>query len=1777
MLGWLEDRTLLASLGGGASVVDVAAAAVPLALGSALAGTIGPLGTTYYEVSSTDGGELTVTLEGAEFPARVSLVDKTGQPLVQSDGPVAGGSVYVINMHVPARDDYLEVQSLGGGGAYQITADVIATNPAFENLPISFNGNFPFAIGDLGGNGIQDLVTPDGIHLGVGDGTFESAAVSGPLGDTDWNVTAIAVGYFSGGGLPDIAFAEISPGGRTAKVCVLQNDGDDQFQPPETFDIDPDPIAIQAIDLGNGVIDLAVADQSTGHVTILAGDGKGGFSFGPVLNGGSSPVAMAAGQLDLGYSDLIVANQANPDTGLGQGLSIFQYDGAGGFELAATIPLASAPQALVAGDFGNGHLDLAIANFIDNDITVLLGNGDGTFQSIPSTYAVGSDPVAIVATSLRDDGRLDLVTANQNSDDISVLLGNGDGTFGPQVRYQAGSAPVALVAGDYSGDGRPDLAIADSATSDIAVLIGRGDGTFDDQGRNPVGNGPIGAVTADLNHDGHVDIISTNTYSNNISVLMGNGDGTFQGAESFPAGEGPTALAVGDFNGDGRLDVAVADSGNGDIAHEGVSILLGNGDGTFQAPVFRTTAGSYPASIAVGDFTGDGVLDLAVANSFSDDVSILLGDGLGGFPTELTVPLGNQASEPVSIVAGDFTGDGLLDLAVLNLRTNNVSILQGDGEGVFQSMTRPITLDVPMDTAQAMTAGDFTGDGSLDLAVASAGFGGPDHVSILLNEGRGAFDVSPPIPFGPGLNPTSIIAARLLGDGALDLAIADQATDAVSVFRGNGRGGFTPDSTLELASTGFPIVVTSGDFTGDGELDLAIASQNPDSVAIELNQGNGQFALPSAVGLVPRNTPVVADFTGDGVPDVAIVDGSGDILFRQGLANQPGNFRPPITINPGFPSRDIAAVVTSQGVLLASVDENDDTLLWFTNQNGHFQRTGTLATGLEPAQIVAADLDGNGNDDMIIRNAGDGTLTIYMSNPLAGGFMPPITFAVGTGVSNVAVADVNQDGRLDILLANQTSGEVDVVLNRGDGSLGQPTLYRAGTGLSAVIGKTGATPVSLVSQDGTVGVAAAALAPGGPLDIVALNAGANTLGILTGLGGGRFANPYSLPMTGSPLAVRIADFNGDGNSDLAILGPDGVSVWLGNGEGSFVQGAPYKAGTGPTGLTVADINGDKLPDLLVGNAFGDVYVLLEEGNGIFHPPTITDQTVALAVTHPNGSTTPTFIFSDQSSDSVVVLSGSQPAAVVGDRTSGLRVPGAPVLADLNGDGVPDLIVANTGGNNVLVYPGLPGGGFGQALNDGNGFFTGTNPVAVIVANLNGRPDLIVANKGSNDVSILLNEPQGNSFTFVPGPRLSVGEGPVGLLYGDFSNNRANELVVSDSGSNNLMVLPSLGNGFFDDANPTIIALDESPGPIFAGSFAAGIGMDIVALDSETSNVTLISGLSTGLPTAQDFSSGGVNPVAAFAVSGLNGFDDLVVANNADGRVALLAGGPQGLTLEQVDDSLDPLGPTGLAPGSIQNNVLEFYVATAGEQAATLLGFSLGGLGGSSSITGGQALTLLRQSDSSLPLIATLLTPLVNLNATEEEPGASPAETVAVVAPTSTATSLGQGLFSRAVGDGDSGDGDLPTEPAALTPAVSEKAGLSPWKRIEIGLDEAFEEFRRAAQRKAPHPDGPAADDENVLPTPPAAPPVRARPNGESNQSAIVDAAIKSLVARDVRTPMKLASWFADPERMPHNRLEPGTLTAAALVLLLAGRRCAGRSDWRASQNNKPGQIPQEHA
>src|SRR5215467_14580046 len=228
------------------------------------------------------------------------------------------------------------------------------------------------------------------------------------------------------------------------------------------------------------------------------------------------------------------------------------------------------PSSIAVGDFnGDGKLDLAVCNFGDWNIYVLLGNGDGTFQAARSVYFAsgGGFPWYVVTADFNGDGRLDLAVSNYGDNSLSVLLGNGDGTFQAPQTTPVGTNPAQVVVGDFNGDGKPDLAVSSVANGTVSVLLGKGDGTFLPPLVAPVGANPWYFAVGDFNGDGKLDLAVSDygcpldcnsSPSNTVTVLLGNGDGTFLPAPSLTVGNGPAGVAVGDFNGDGRQDLAVA-------------------------------------------------------------------------------------------------------------------------------------------------------------------------------------------------------------------------------------------------------------------------------------------------------------------------------------------------------------------------------------------------------------------------------------------------------------------------------------------------------------------------------------------------------------------------------------------------------------------------------------------------------------------------------------------------------------------------------------------------------------------------------------------------------------------------------------------------------------------------------------------------------------------------------------------------------------------------------------------------------------------------------------------------------------------------------------------------------------------------------------------------------------------------------------------------------------------------------------------------------------------
>jgi Bacterial Ig-like domain (group 3)/FG-GAP-like repeat/NHL repeat len=345
-----------------------------------------------------------------------------------------------------------------------------------------------------------------------------------------------------------------------------------------------------------------------------------------------------------------------------------------GFAAPSTIDAVGNVYSVATGDFnGDGILDIAYPENGGNNISITLGNGDGTFQPHTS-YSVGTTAYGLAAGDFNDDGKLDLVVTNWNSNSISILLGNGDGTFQPQTSYSGLSNPSSVAVGDFNGDGILDLVVANfgGASNSVSVLLGNGDGTFQSETPYPTGHSPYSVAVGDFNGDGKLDLVAANNADSTVSILLGNGDGTFQTQHTYMVGDGPSSVVIGDFNSDGKLDLAVNNSYDSNV-----SVLLGNGDGTFQAQV-PYTVDPAPNGVVAGDFDGDGVLDLATANWNSNSISILLGDGDGTFRTSISYP----AARIHSLSVGDFNGDGLPDLVMSG---NILGIVLGNQTASFSS------------------------------------------------------------------------------------------------------------------------------------------------------------------------------------------------------------------------------------------------------------------------------------------------------------------------------------------------------------------------------------------------------------------------------------------------------------------------------------------------------------------------------------------------------------------------------------------------------------------------------------------------------------------------------------------------------------------------------------------------------------------------------------------------------------------------------------------------------------------------------------------------------------------------------------------------------------------------------------------------------------------------------------------------------------------------------------------------------------------------------------
>ncbi len=558
-------------------------------------------------------------------------------------------------------------------------------------------GNTPVAVvvADFNGDGIPDLATANSesndvtILLGQPNDASPLNFAVQPGFPVGASPSDIAVDDFNRDAVPDLVTANFNSfnvsvifGNRTNGIFTLEN--------PQTVEVGAKPSAVAVADINNdGILDIVTANPlnvdnvtAANKITVLIGQPDGSFSPDPMMYPvGDAPLSLAVADVDNdGFVDLITANNGSDD------VSVLTRESDGTFVEEKRFPVGREPRDVVVADFNaDDKLDLATANGVTHNVSVLLGLGNGSFLA-EQGFGVGENPSSLAVADIDRDGTLDLVTADQFSHSVTGLLGNGDGTFPAIQGIGVGARPQAVAADDLDSNGRLDLATANLDSNDVTVLHQQCNGTFETPASFPLVGaafGPRDVVIADLeNDDAVLDMVTANAGvddnpSTTVSLLFGDPPDGFivesMDADSMRQG----AVAVGDLNGDTLPDLVTASFGTDGEPTNRVYVLLAQGIERYRLlPTPAILVGTSPQDVELGDFNGDGQLDLVTANAKTNDVSVVFGLRNSNFNPDSKKDFA-VGERPVAVAIEDLNSDGFLDLVVANADDHNVSILLG--------------------------------------------------------------------------------------------------------------------------------------------------------------------------------------------------------------------------------------------------------------------------------------------------------------------------------------------------------------------------------------------------------------------------------------------------------------------------------------------------------------------------------------------------------------------------------------------------------------------------------------------------------------------------------------------------------------------------------------------------------------------------------------------------------------------------------------------------------------------------------------------------------------------------------------------------------------------------------------------------------------------------------------------------------------------------------------------------------------------------------------------
>ena len=973
----------------------------------------------------------------------------------------------------------------------------------------------------------------------------------------------------------------------------------------------------------------------------------------------------------------------------------------------AAVSAATATTLTVAAPMGATYQPITVLN----TATGLMGASDRPFQLTysgggiyPCSFspkvdvATGLQPSSVFTSDFDGDGKSDMAVANFASNTISVFRNTsstGSVSFAAKMDFATGAGttwPNSVSIGDLDGDGKPDLAVTNSSSNTISVFRNTstpGSVTFATKVDFAAGNQPLFVSIGDLDMDGKPDLVVANHSGNTVSVfrntsISGTIDATsFAAKVDFATSGNANSVSIGDLDGDGQLDIAVTDR-----SFNFVSVFRNTstpGFVSFASKVDLAT-GYWPNSVSIGDLDGDGKSDMMVANQSSSTVSVFRNTSTSGnisFASKVDFSTG---AEPNSVSIGDLDGDGKADLTMVNFKSGNVSVLRNTSIGGAVSFAARLDYATG-DGPRSMSIGDLDGDGKPDLAVANRN---SSTVSVLRYV---------PLPTLTTTSPTSVTPFTATSGGNIN----SDGGDAVTA-----RGvcwSTAPNPTVALSTKTF-------DATGTGTFTSSLTDLSPfTTYYVRAYATNSQctaygneliFATEKlAITFSPISGPVGSTVTISGMGFNSVANGN--IVFF--------------------------------GATMAAVSVATTTSLTATVPAGATYQPITVlntATGLTGASAVPFGV----------------TFTGGVIN--ASSYRPKVDFITGTSPQSVAIGDLDGDGKADLAVANRSGNTVSVFRNTStSGSI------TAGSFAAKVDLITGLQPGSVTIGD---------LDGDGKPDLVVTNFGngANTVSIFRNtstLGSISFAMKADFATSGNPISVSISDLDGDGKNDLAVTnytyGRISVLRNTSNiGNISFAAKVDFLTGTLPQSLFIGDLDEDGKPEIVVANQYSNTVSVLRN----------TSASGSLTV----GSFAAKVDFAP----------GAQPVSVS--------------IGDLDGDGKPDLAVVNQGSNTISVFQNTAISG---VINSGSfaakvDVATGASPRSVAIgdADGDGKPDLAVANGTGNTVSILRNNSTAGALSFAAKVDYPTGAQPVSVAIGDLDGNGRPDLAVTNASGNSLSIL-----------------------------------------------------------------------------------------------------------------------------------------------------------------------------------------------------------------------------------------------------------------------------------------------------------------------------------------------------------------------------------------------------